>query len=350
MTIPVAAGVRTSFFQTDRIAIHALEAGPDDGVPVVFVHDDGAGATSWEAELLALPPGLRGVSIDLRGYGASEALPIDARLGLDDLVADVRAALRHLGVTRHHLVGHGLGGAVVWKYLLRFGPDVIRVVQQAPYSPWGFGGSVGDAGRPLHADGAGSGAGLVDDDVVRRLASEDRSGEPGSPLHRLRTRAVLPGTELPAEASLLESALATVVDDDHYPGDVRPSPTWPGFAPGDRGLVNAVSRRHYHAGTLHLIRRKPPVLWLRGADDPVVSDASIDDPAVRGAAGELAGWPGEAVHPPQPMLRQTRVALQRYEEAGGRVSEVVLAGCGHSPHLEQPARFRECVHPFLAGG
>ena len=155
------------------------------------------------------------------------------------------------------------------------------------------------------------------------------------------------GTDLAAEAALLESALAVVVDDDHYPGDARPTDTWPGFAPGHRGILNAVARRHYDAGAIHWIRRKPDLLWLRGEHDPVVSDASVDDPAVRGAAGDLPGWPGPDLHPPQPMLTQTRAALQRYAEAGGAFDEVVFPECGHSPHLERPEAFREQVHSFL---
>ena len=39
------------------------------------------------------------------------------------------------------------------------------------------------------------------------------------------------------------------------------------------------------------------------------------------------------------MVGQTRAVLDRYAAAGGTYREVVLPGCGHSPHLERPAEF-----------
>jgi len=54
------------------------------------------------------------------------------------------------------------------------------------------------------------------------------------------------------------------------------------------------------------------------------------------------------VFPPQPMMGQMRAVLERYQAAGGRYTELVLAGCGHSPHLERPAEFAAAVTGFLA--
>jgi pimeloyl-ACP methyl ester carboxylesterase len=39
------------------------------------------------------------------------------------------------------------------------------------------------------------------------------------------------------------------------------------------------------------------------------------------------------------MVGQTRAVLDRYAAAGGRYREIVFAGCGHSPHVEDPQRF-----------
>ena len=44
-------------------------------------------------------------------------------------------------------------------------------------------------------------------------------------------------------------------------------------------------------------------------------------------------------YPPQPMVGQTRAVLDRYAAAGGRYREIVFAGRGHSPHVEDPRRF-----------
>lgn len=39
------------------------------------------------------------------------------------------------------------------------------------------------------------------------------------------------------------------------------------------------------------------------------------------------------------MVAQTRAVLERYAASGGAYREVLLPGCGHSPHLERPAEF-----------
>jgi pimeloyl-ACP methyl ester carboxylesterase len=48
------------------------------------------------------------------------------------------------------------------------------------------------------------------------------------------------------------------------------------------------------------------------------------------------------------MVGQMRAVLDRYQAAGGRYTERVLPGCGHSPHLERPAEFAAAVTEFLA--
>jgi pimeloyl-ACP methyl ester carboxylesterase len=48
------------------------------------------------------------------------------------------------------------------------------------------------------------------------------------------------------------------------------------------------------------------------------------------------------------MVGQMRAVLDRYQLTGGRYTEHVLAGCGHSPHLEHPAEFTRLVTEFLA--
>ena len=85
---------------------------------------------------------------------------------------------------------------------------------------------------------------------------------------------------------------------------------------------------------------KPPILWIHGAVDAIVGDASFFDLNQLGAAGVIPGWPGDQVAPPQPMLVQTRAVLDRYAAAGGTTREVVFEDCGHSAHIEKPDEFR----------
>ena len=90
------------------------------------------------------------------------------------------------------------------------------------------------------------------------------------------------------------------------------------------------------------------MLWIRGDADLIVSDTSLVDLGHLGALGAIPGWPGADVFPAQPMVGQMRAVLGRYRAAGGRYTERVLPGCGHSPHLERPAEFTAAVTEFLA--
>jgi hypothetical protein len=80
----------------------------------------------------------------------------------------------------------------------------------------------------------------------------------------------------------------------------------------------------------------------------IVSDASLVDLGHLGALGVVPGWPGPGVFPAQPMVGQIRTVLDRYRAAGGRYTEQVLAGCGHSPHLEHPDEFLAALTSFLS--
>jgi pimeloyl-ACP methyl ester carboxylesterase len=92
------------------------------------------------------------------------------------------------------------------------------------------------------------------------------------------------------------------------------------------------------------------VLWIRGADDVLISDTSLFDLGHLGKLGLVPGWPGEELFPAQPMVSQTRAVLQSYRANGGRFDELVLDQCGHSPHIERSAAFVGAVSSFISGG
>ncbi|WP_406041455.1 alpha/beta hydrolase [Micromonospora sp. NBC_00898] len=321
-------------------------AGPPDGVPVLLVHGNASSAAFWEPLIRRLPTTLRVVAPDLRGYGDTQTAPVDARRGLTDFADDVAALLDVPGLfapgARPVVVGHSLGGGVAMRLLVDHPERVAALLLEAPVSPYGFGGTRDVHGTPTTADFAGTGAGTANTDFVARLAAKDRGADgPTSPRAVLRATYVADPASLGEdEELLLDSVLSTATGDDNYPGTAVASPHWPGTAPGERGVLNALAPAHFRiADELVAVPGKPPVTWVRGDADVIVSDTSLFDLAYLGSLGAVPGWPGAADCPPQPMIGQTRTVLERYAAAGGTYREVVLPGCGHSPHLERPAEF-----------
>ena len=249
-----------------------------------------------------------------------------------------------------HLLGWSLGGGVVLQYAIDHPDAVASIVLESPMSPYGFGGTRDLAGTPCWPDFAGSGGGTASPEMVRRIAEGDRgTDDPASPRNVLTALYGKPPFQLSAglEDELVDSMLQMVIGDDNYPGDAMPSRNWPGIAPGERGVNNAISPRYCDLSGFASITARPGVLWIRGDSDQIVSDTSAVDLGFLGQIGAVPGWPGADGYPPQPMVGQLRTVLDRYRAAGGRYEERVLAGCGHSPHLEHPDEFNAIVRDFL---
>jgi pimeloyl-ACP methyl ester carboxylesterase len=343
-------GLATERVDTARLTTSVLSVRGRTGAPVLFVHGNVSSALFWQETMLALPPGLRPLAADLRGFGDSDPLPVDAMRGVRDYADDVVALLDALGLETVHLVGWSLGGGVAMQ-VLRDRPERLRsLVLVSPASPYGFGGTKGEDGTLCSPDGAGSGGGAANPDFVQRIAAGDRSDDsPLSPRQVLRAYYVRPPFAFPpdVEERYLDSMLSTRVGDQHYPGDMTTSDSWPGIAPGRSGVLNAIAPIHLRLDDLHTVEPKPPILWIRGDSDQIVSDTSMFDLGHLGALGAVPDWPGEDAFPAQPMVAQTRAVLGRYAAAGGAADEVVIADCGHSPHVERPAEFLAALGTVL---
>ncbi len=318
------------------------------GEPVVFVHGNVSSSLIWRGQLAALPEGLRGVAVDLPGYGASERKPVDATRGMRDWSEDLRALVEALDLGAVHLVAHSMGAGVVLQYAIEFPADVRSLTLVAPMSPYGFGGTHELAGTPVHDDFAGSGAGTVNPELPRRIAAGDRSTEdPASPRNVIRSLFFPSPETVRDEEAILDAMLATAVGVDNYPGDVAQSPHWPHVAPGSRGVVNAISPRYCDVSGFAASGCRAPVLWVRGDWDAIIGDTSPLDLAVLGQLGVVPDWPGADVHPPQPMVGQLRAVLDAYAAAGGSYREEVLPEAGHFPFTQQPERFATLLAAHL---
>jgi pimeloyl-ACP methyl ester carboxylesterase len=349
------ARVSSGQLATSRLSTRVLQSGPDGAPALVLLHGNVSSARFFAQTMAQLAASFRCLAPDLRGFGGSQRAPVDARRGLRDFADDLDALLTETGLVAAgqpvHLLGWSLGGGVALQYAIDHPGAVASIVLESPMSPFGFGGTRDSAGMPCWPDYAGSGGGTASPELVRRIAAGDRSADDAaSPRSVLRS---LYGNnlELPAktEDALVDGMLEMATGDDFYPGDQVTSPNWPGTAPGEHGVNNAISPRYCDVSGFACCTGQPGVLWLRGDADQIVSDTSLVDLGHLGVLGAVPGWPGADLYPAQPMVGQMRAVLDRYAAAGGRYAERVLGGCGHSPHLERPAEFAALVSDFLAG-
>jgi len=343
-------GITSKMIQTERLNTHVLSCGPEDSTPVVFLHGNFSSATYWEETMLALPPGLRAVAPDLRGYGWTEDKLIDARRGMRDWSDDLAALFVALGIEKAHLAGWSLGGGVLYRFLIDHPEKALSATLVSPVSPYGFGGSKGAEGAPCYDDFAGSGGGAVNPEFVKRIKEGDRSeDDPNSPRNVINAFYYKPPFRAAREEDLLTAALREKMGDDRYPGDLTPSANWPNVAPGVWGPINAGSPKYVldDAPALLAVQPKPPILWIRGSDDMIVSDNSMFDLGALGKMGLVPGWPGDDVYPPQPMVGQTRAVLEQYAARGGSFQEHVIQDAAHGCPIEKPDEFNTILHAFL---
>lgn len=346
-TVPTLPGITSQMIQTPRINMHVLTSGPATGPRAVFIHGNFSAASYWEGTMLALP-GVRCIAPDLRGYGDTEDKVIDATRGARDWSDDLKALSDALGDEPAHLVGWSIGAAAVMQFALDYPALVKSLILVAPISPYGFGGTKGLDGAPCHEDRAGSGGGVVNPEFVQRIRDNDRGADsPNSPRNVMNAFFYKPPFRAAREDDYLAASLLERIGTDKYPGDFTPSGNWPMVAPGAFGPINATSPKWFNASALAGMPSKPPVLWIRGDSDQIVSDLSLFDFGALGQLGFVPGWPGADVYPPQPMVSQTRAVLDAYRAGGGQYREVVFENTGHSPNIEQHDLFVKTVADFI---
>ncbi len=346
-------GITLRDIETPRLKHNVYFAGPENGTPVVFLHGNFSSALFWEEMMLLLTTHkkYRAIAPDMRGYGWTEDKLIDATRGYRDWSDDLDALLVVLGVQRAHFVGWSLGGGVLYRFVIDHPEKVLSLTLVNPVSPYGFGGTKDADGKPCFPDFAGSGGGLVNPEFVRRIIAGDRTTEdPNSPQSVIAAFYYKPPFQAARQENFLTGALAEKMGTERYPGDFTPSANWPNVGPGVWGPINAGAPGYIQADVPELLalHPKPPVLWVHGSHDQIVSDNSMFDIGALGKLGFIPGWPGEEIYPPQPMVTQTRYVLDQYAANGGRYEEHVILDTGHGPHIEQPEAFLQLLQDFLS--
>lgn len=327
-----------------------LEAGSGE-TPIVLVHGNCSSSLFFQDLMLALANDerFRTYALDMRGFGDSETLPVDATRGVRNFSDDIEAFAIALDLPAFHLFGWSLGANIVWQYAIDH-PDMLRsLVLQAPGSPYGFGGTKGADGTPDYADFAGSGGGTANAEFVQRIAQGDRGSEQFSPRTVMNAFYFKPPFRVAPdrEEMYVTSLLSTKTGVGNYPGDFTASEHWPNVGPGTQGVLNTLAPKYLNQSNFASLGAQMPVLWIHGADDQIVSDTSFFDLGFLGQVGAIPGWPGMDVFPPQPMKMQVRTVLEEYKANGGVYQEVMLADCGHSPHIEKQDEVVRLLTEFM---
>jgi pimeloyl-ACP methyl ester carboxylesterase len=350
-SVELLPGISQRKARTERLEMAYLVAGEGE-TPVVLVHGNCSSSHFFQDFMLALAAQQHYTiyAPDMRGYGDSETLPVDATRGVRDYSDDLAGLVRQLGLPTFHLFGWSLGGNIVIQYALDHSEDLRSLTLQAPGSPFGFGGTKDADGTPTWPDFAGSGGGTVNPDFAQRMGSGDRGHDPSSPRTVMNTFYFKPPFRVAPEREemFLSALLTTKVTAGNYSTDMTPSENWPQVAPGVLGVNNALAPKYLNQGALATLQRKPPVFWIHGADDQIVSDTSFFEMGYLGQLGAVPGWPGAEIYPPQPMKTQTRTVLERYRANGGEVRELLLQDCGHSPHIEKAEEVVQAFSEFVA--
>lgn len=344
--------IASTYHPTPRITIHALQNSfHSDKETMVFLHGNASSSVFWKEIMEKLAPYFNVIAPDLRGYGKTEDKLIDATKGFADQTDDIIGLLKAINLHKFHVIGHSMGGGVIYDLLIKQAPQIKTATLVNPVSPYGFGGTKGKDGIPIWDDFAGTGAGTVNQEFVKRIEAKDRSVEDPNASPRAVMNAFYwkPPFKAENEDELLDGLLEEKIGHQKYPGDVIESENWPFFAPGKFGPVNAASPKYNQHLVNNLLNtdNKPPILWVRGSDDLIVSDSSLFDIGVAGKMGLIPGFPGEKIYPAQPMIEQTRFMLDSYKNKGGDYQEVVMENTGHTPFIEKPEEFLDLLNAFI---
>jgi len=337
--------------KTNRLNVSYLTAGNFQNPAVILVHGNVSSNLFWDETIRVLSKDFWVLAPDLRGYGETEELPINATIGLQDWSEDLHSFISALNITQPvHLAGWSMGSGIIMQYAIDYPNQIASLILISPLSPFGFGGTKDIYGTPNYPDFAGSGGGTANPQFVELIKNKDRSGDsPNSPLNVMNQFYFKPPFRVDnnREVIFIDSMLSTRIGESFYPGSFVPSENWPGIAPGESGINNTMSPKFLNLSALAEINSKPPILWVRGANDLIVSDQSFFDFGYLGKLGYVEGWPGEEIYPPQPMVSQTRYLLEKYQTNGGAFEEFIVEDAGHSPHVEKAEVFLDKVQEFL---
>jgi 3-oxoadipate enol-lactonase len=94
-----------------------------EGIPVVFIHGLAGDVSAWATQVVQLRSQYRVVAFDNRGAGRSTQ--VDEPVTTTDLANDTIGFMQELGLTKAHIVGRSMGGAIAQIVAIQR-PDLVR--------------------------------------------------------------------------------------------------------------------------------------------------------------------------------------------------------------------------------
>ncbi|HVG07018.1 MAG TPA: alpha/beta hydrolase [Thermoanaerobaculia bacterium] len=100
---------------TNGIRLHAVEAGPQDGPLLIFLHGFPELWYGWRQQIAPFAEaGFRVLAPDQRGYNTSDKPKGVRAYGRDSLAQDVLGLIDEAGREKAYVVGHDWGGIAAW--------------------------------------------------------------------------------------------------------------------------------------------------------------------------------------------------------------------------------------------
>ena len=113
---------RVSFLRLrSGLKVRVLERGDPGAAPVLFVHGWGCSVYIFRRNLPALAEaGFRAIAVDLKGHGLSDKPVTSEDYTIDSLVEHLHDILDALEIEKPALVGHSLGGSLIYHFAARY--------------------------------------------------------------------------------------------------------------------------------------------------------------------------------------------------------------------------------------
>jgi pimeloyl-ACP methyl ester carboxylesterase len=116
-------GIEHHRIPTNGITLHVVQAGPQDGRPVILLHGFPEFWWGWHHQIPALvQKGFRVLIPDQRGYNLSDKPRGRAAYRIETLAQDIVGLINATGRECASILGHDWGGAVAW-WLATYHPD-----------------------------------------------------------------------------------------------------------------------------------------------------------------------------------------------------------------------------------